>query len=66
MITGDYIEVFSYYKQGERLFAVTQEIIKVNRIYKTDRDNDNVILDIYDMILDILDVQSLEEKSQFI
>ena len=42
---------------------VTEEIIKVNRIYKTEKDNDDVILDVYDMILDILDVQSLEEES---
>jgi hypothetical protein len=41
---------------------MNDEIIKVNRIYKTEKDNDEVILDIYDMFLDILDVQSLEEK----
>lgn len=63
MITGDCIEVFSYYKYSEKVFAVTKEIIKVNRIYKTEKDNDDVILDVYDMILDILDVQSLEEES---
>ena len=47
----------------EKVFMVTEEIIKVNRIYKTEKDNDDVILDVYDMILDILDVQSLEEES---
>ena len=41
---------------------MNDEIIKVNRIYKTEKDNDEVILDVYDMFLDILDVQSLEEK----
>ena len=40
---------------------MNDEIIKVNRIYKTEKDNDEVILDVYDMFLDILDVQSLEE-----
>ena len=42
---------------------MTEEIIKVNRIYKTEKDNEDVILDVYDMILDMLEVQSLEEKS---
>ncbi len=42
---------------------MTKEIIKVNRIYKTEKDNEDVILDVYDMILDMLDVQSLEEES---
>ncbi len=41
---------------------MNDEIIKVNRIYKTEKDNDEVILDVYDMFLDILDVQSLEEE----
>ncbi len=40
---------------------MNDEIIKVNRIYKTEKANDEVILDVYDMFLDILDVQSLEE-----
>jgi len=47
----------------EKVFMVTEEIIKVNRIYKTEKDNDDFILDVYDMILDMLEVQSLEEKS---
>ena len=47
----------------EKVFTVTEEIIKVNRIYKTEKDNKDVILDVYDMILDMLDVQSLEEES---
>ena len=47
----------------EKVFIVTEEIIKVNRIYKTEKDNDDFILDVYDMILDMLDVQSLEEES---
>ncbi len=47
----------------EKVFMVTEEIIKVNRIYKTEKDNEDVILDVYDMILDMLDVQSLEEES---
>ena len=42
---------------------MNDEIIKVNRIYKTEKDNKDVILDVYDMILDMLDVQSLEEES---
>ena len=41
---------------------MNDEIIRVNRIYKTEKDNDEVILDVYDMLLDILDVQSLEEE----
>jgi len=41
---------------------MNDEIIKVNRIYKTEKDNDEVILDVYDMFLDILDLQSLEEE----
>ena len=41
---------------------MNDENIKVNRIYKTEKDNDEVILDVYDMFLDILDVQSLEEE----
>ena len=41
---------------------MNDEIIKVNRIYKTEKDNNEVILDVYDMFLDILDVQSLEEE----
>ncbi len=28
-----------------------------------EKDNKDVILDVYDMILDMLDVQSLEEES---
>ncbi len=47
----------------EKVFTMTKEIIKVNRIYKTEKDNEDVILDVYDMILDMLDVQSLEEES---
>ena len=42
--------------------AKVEENIKVNRIYKTEKDSDDIILDVYDMFLDILDVQSLEEK----
>ena len=62
MITGDYIEDFNHYKYSERIFTVAEENIKVNRIYKTEKDSDDIILDVYDMFLDILDVQSLEEK----
>ena len=47
----------------EKVFMVTEEIIKVNRIYKTEKDNDDFILDVYDKILDMLEVQSLEEES---
>jgi hypothetical protein len=39
-----------------------QEINKINRIYKTDRDNDEVIFDVYEMILEKLDDELLEKK----
>jgi len=55
MIIGDYIEDFRYYKYSRRVLIVIQEIDKINRIYKTDRENDEVIFDVYDMILEKLD-----------
>jgi len=63
MIIGDYIEDFRYYKYSRRVLIVIQEIDKINRIYKTDRENDEVIFDVYDMILEKLDNESLVNKS---
>jgi len=63
MIIGDYIEDFRYYKYSRRVLTVIQEINKINRIYKTDRENDEVIFDVYDMILEKLDNESLVNKS---
>ena len=40
-----------------------QEVNKINRIYKTDKENDEVISDVYDLILKKLDDELLEKKS---
>ncbi len=40
-----------------------QEINKVNRIYKTDKDVDEVVFDVYDLILKKLNVDEISEEN---
>ena len=44
------------------MLAVTKEANKINRIYKTDSENDEIIFDVYEMILEKLDNESLVKK----
>ena len=57
------MEVEDLIKEVAQVFIMVQEINKIIRVYDTERNNDEIIFDVYDMILTKLDNDLLVKES---